>query len=87
MGNGKIDIRDGELIGWMADPYDASVSLPLMRNLAEAPEFDEEFPDHPLSRSRRILAQIEASARLADELKKLQPPSGPPPKRPWWRLR
>jgi len=93
LGNGSVTVNDGKVEGWSADPYDASIELPLMRNLAEDPSYDAQFPDHPLSRARRALAQLQGSLRLHDGLKGLPPfdgpsaaPPPPAPKLPWWRF-
>ena len=54
--NGAISVsKEGQIEGWMADPYDASVRTPLMGNRAEAKEYDARFPAHPLSRARGVL--------------------------------
>jgi hypothetical protein len=54
---------DGELIGWMADPYDPTHTGGIRRNRAEAPEHDVDFPDHPLTRVRVLLASARAALR------------------------
>ena len=41
------EVKLPTLEGWQADPYDPSFHAPLQRNLAEAEEYDAEFPDHP----------------------------------------
>ena len=76
-GDGTVTIDDGKLVGWQADPYDPGVQLPLMRNRAEDPAFDAQFPDHPLSRVRKAFAQIEGSLRLHDLLKAQPSFAGP----------
>jgi len=93
LGNGSVTISDGKVEGWSADPYDASIQLPLMRNLAEDSGYDAQFPDHPLSRARRAMTQLQTSLRLHDALRDLPPfdgpsaaPPPPAPKRPWWRF-
>ena len=78
----------GKVLGWSQDPYDRSVNAPLMRNRAEAEEYDWQFPDHPLSRLRAILGQVQSSLQIAPEIK-----SEPAftfargrVKKPWWKL-
>ncbi|HAH64652.1 MAG TPA: hypothetical protein DCL72_04065 [Rhizobiales bacterium] len=55
--------------GWMHDPYDPSIETPLTWNQSEAEIYDAEFPDHPLSRLRALMAHIEATLKLADEVR------------------
>jgi len=61
---------DGRIDGWMADPYDASVRGPFMRNRAEAQEYDARFPEHPLSRTRRVLDHIQATLTIESDLRR-----------------
>jgi hypothetical protein len=80
--------RPAEILGWSQDPYDRSVDAPLMRNRAEAEEYDSQFPDHPLSRLRAILRQVQGSLHIVAGIKS-EPaftfPSGRV-KNPWWKL-
>jgi hypothetical protein len=39
-----------------------------MLNLSEAEEFDAQFPEHPLSRKRKFLKQIEETIKIDDNL-------------------
>lgn len=91
------------IAGWMQDPYDPmtsaplTTSAPLMWNLAEDKQYDAQFPDHPLSRLRSVLRQVQPSLRLAPEVKDATPfvfvPSPPSTaasqqrERPWWKCR
>lgn len=59
-----------QLNGWCADPYDPSLKYPVMRNRADAPEFDEKFPDHPLSRARAFMKQVPARVTVSKNLRK-----------------
>jgi hypothetical protein len=70
-GEVRIDL-DGEgsqIVGWAQDPYDASFVAPLMRNRAEAEDYDARFPKHPLSRLRPVLNHIQNTLKVADEIK------------------
>ena len=71
MQSGVVRFPEGadQPAGWMADPYDPAIATPPGRNLSDDPEYDAIFPDHPLARVRRTLARIEATMRLAAELK------------------
>lgn len=43
---------------WMFDPYDKSWKRPYLMNLSEKEEYDEMFPDHPLSQCRKFVRLI-----------------------------
>lgn len=68
--NGKIKLNPEKqtVEGWMKDPYDESVHLPLMMNLSESEEFDSQFPEHPLSRMRKFLKHVEETIKIDDSL-------------------
>ena len=73
--NGVVDIDEstGELIGWEQDPYDPSYRGKFMRNQADDPKFDAEFPEHPLTKVRRYLKELEISIRIDPTLRGLHP--------------
>jgi len=50
--DGKIG-ANGE--GWVADPYDPTYMQGALMNLSEKEEYDEAFPNHPLSQARKIV--------------------------------
>jgi hypothetical protein len=79
---------DGSIIGWAINP-DRIVAEPSMAvNIAEDESLDAEFPDHPLSRVRRKLQQIEPTIRIADFVKQAAPFTGSSVKaapKPWWQ--
>ena len=58
---------------WASDPYDPSFKGAILRNLAEDEQYDALFPDHPLSRLRHYINQLEPTIRIADEVKKSAP--------------
>ncbi|NEX93459.1 hypothetical protein [Caulobacter sp. 17J65-9] len=58
---------------WLSDPYDTAEKGPLTRNLSEDRKYDEMFPDHPLSRARRTLAELEATVQLSPALQAAPP--------------
>lgn len=74
--------------GWMQDPYDPERTEGLARNLADDEQYDERFPDHPLSRARRFLRAVESGVTVAENVRGAPPFSGPvtAEKKPWWRL-
>ena len=43
---------------WFRDPYDPEFKKGFLMNLSEKPEFDEQFPDHPLSEARTLVKYI-----------------------------
>ena len=44
-----------------------------MRNLADDPQHDDLFPDHPLSKVRRYLGEISTELTVAPGISALQP--------------
>ncbi|CAB3803859.1 hypothetical protein [Paraburkholderia caffeinilytica] len=77
MGPPEIDEVTGELIGWAQDPYDPGYRAEFMRNQADDQKFDAQFPDHPLSKVRRYLAELESGVRVDPAIRGLQPFSYP----------
>ena len=51
-------LKKGEMRGWVKDPYDPQFDNIALFNLADNPQYDAQFPDHPLSRVRRKLTHI-----------------------------
>jgi hypothetical protein len=51
--NGKMNV-----IGWNEDPYDKNFKKGFLMNLSEKREFDEFFPNHPLSEARNLLKDL-----------------------------
>jgi hypothetical protein len=43
---------------WMFDPYDPSFKRPYLMNLSEQEQFDEHFPEHPLTQARRFINML-----------------------------
>ncbi len=41
-------------------------------NRTEEEQYDEEFPDHPLTKVRKLLAQLEQELVVRPELKKIR---------------
>jgi len=69
-GETSIDAATGALAGWLDDPYDRHEAGPMTRNRSERPEFDSQFPDHPLSRARNVLDHLERTVIVDDEIKR-----------------
>ena len=47
-------MKDG-LEGWAMDPYDSEYSKGLLMNISERSDFEEMFPEHPLSMARALV--------------------------------
>ena len=90
MESGEVEIDPDEpmMVGWLEDPYDRSLRGPMTRNKSEHPQYDEHFPDHPLSRARVVLDHLEKTLQVAEEVRS-RPPfeyrSAGPASRPWWK--
>lgn len=69
----SIDEETGLPIGWVADPYDPSLEYDVMRNLADDPKYDAQFPEHPLSRARDFVANLESITDVAEIVRDAQP--------------
>ena len=81
--------KDGGMANWAADPYDPDFQAAVLRNQAEDERYDEDFPDHPLSRLRRGLQDVEASLSFAESIKAAADFTPAPrrrTKKPWWRF-
>ena len=59
----------GAVLQWTQDPYDPEIQGPCLRNMADAPEHDAGFPQHPLSRVRKALQCLTQGIGLSPELK------------------
>jgi hypothetical protein len=87
---------DGPILrGWFQDPYDPTYTMGILRNQSEDPKYDDQFPDHPLSRVRRYLATIAQSITIDETVKNTPPFRGPATNgqgsaerhRSWWKRR
>ncbi len=58
MSKGDVTVENDKLQGWFKDPYDDAYTKGIMMNLSEKEEFDELFPDHPLSQARELVNYI-----------------------------
>jgi hypothetical protein len=79
MAAGVVRLDDqGRLQGWRADLYDPDCRGDIVRNLSEDERYDARFPDHPLSRLRRYLGQLELTIVVSADIRKAPPFTGPP---------
>ena len=60
----ELDAGAGKVKHWFKDAYDSNYDSRTVRSIADDGSYDVRFPDHPLSRIRRFLRQIEASFTL-----------------------
>jgi hypothetical protein len=58
------------VLKWAQDPYESDFEGPCLCNSADAPEHDEKFPQHPLTRVRFALRCLAQGVSLSAELKK-----------------
>ena len=54
----KDGIIKNNMDGWFSDPYDSKYKKGILMNLSENKKFDEMFPLHPLSETRKIIKDI-----------------------------
>jgi len=54
--------------GWAKDPYDETFTDGVLMNLSEDEQYDEKFPNHPLSRVRRYLKEIKQTISFDEKL-------------------
>ena len=66
----KIDEKTNKIIGWCTDPYDASLEYEVMCNQADSREYDNQFPDHPLSRTRKFMDELPNVVTMSDRFRK-----------------
>ena len=58
MNEGKLQMGENGIEGWLLDPYDAGFDRGIRMNLAEKEEYDEAFPTFPISVCRNFLKEI-----------------------------
>jgi hypothetical protein len=74
MSSGKFKM--GTFDGWAEDPYQPSFKGPALRNKSEDEKYDAKFPDHPLSRCRKTLANVIATIKIDEAVSKSAPFQG-----------
>lgn len=87
-GEVTIDVEAEQMQSWMQDPYDPLVTAPLARNRSEAEEYDARFPDHPLSRLRQALGQVQRTLKVGREAQqepRFEFRRPQPAQKPWWK--
>ena len=71
------DVPEDTPDGWFSDPYDPLFEGRTLRNLSDDPEWDDLFPDHPLSRCRAHLQMLEERISLKEEVRVAPAFTGP----------
>jgi hypothetical protein len=69
---------------WMVDPYNSEYDSIARYNLSDDEKYDENFPDHPLSRSRNYLKSVIDELVLSESL--FGYPKFSEIEKPWWKL-
>lgn len=54
----RIILTENGVTGWNCDPYDSSYTKGIPMNCSENAEYDELFPFHPLSETRRFIRSV-----------------------------
>jgi hypothetical protein len=70
----SIDEEAGKVTGFEEDLYDPQQRGPLVRNKAEREEYDEQFPQHPLSRLRACMQLVKDSLVFAPAVLEAEQP-------------
>lgn len=70
MSKGEISIGEEGYEGWAADPYDSEFKVGALMNKSEAVEYDEQFPNHPLSQVRQLLPKLEQEIHFSEAVLK-----------------
>jgi hypothetical protein len=69
-GSGQVTISKGKgIMGWSKDPYDPQLQDGFRANLADQEKYDSLFPNHPLSRLRQIMRELDKSLHVSEELR------------------
>jgi hypothetical protein len=56
----------GYVEGWFVDPYHAKYRGIVLRSVTDNEEYDQQFPDHPLTRLRSTLKTVRNSLQFLD---------------------
>jgi hypothetical protein len=79
---GKLEIEEfeepgssgeiGRIKGWFQDPYDSDYQGHILCSSSDDEKYDAQFPDHPLSKIRRYLMQIEETMRSEEPIASIE---------------
>ncbi len=72
MQEGIISVDETGYTGWFEDPYDPNFEggAGVLMNKSEATQYDEMFPEHPLSQCRKLMKEIAAQIQFKKEIGK-----------------
>jgi hypothetical protein len=70
--NGEVSIGKDGYENWSSDPYDSNYDKGTLMNKSEDPMYDVDFENHPLSKARKMLSQIETDIEFKAEIEKLR---------------
>lgn len=65
--------QTGKPTGWTKDPYDSDHDEAAQFNLSDQKQYDNNFPDHPLSKIRDYLTRLPEMLDVDSELKQYPP--------------
>ena len=68
-----ITTSDNGLINWSMDPYKPNYKGFTLMNRSEEAKWDVRFPSHPLTKSRKLMAEIEKGISFDQKLLDLKP--------------
>jgi len=63
-----ISVDENGYSNWFSDPYDSNFKGGLLMNKSEQDNYDNEFPNHPLTQARKLIKQIENGLKWTSEL-------------------
>lgn len=72
IGQVKLDEQTNQPLNWSADPYDATITGPGLRNRSEDETYDRRFPEDPLTKVRDTLRKIEKSIAFGPDVQPLK---------------
>ena len=68
----KISLGENGYEGWFYDPYDTELKEGVLMNKSEEEKYDQGFPEHPLTQSRKLISKIESEIIFGDTLAKIK---------------
>ena len=70
--NNELTLSGDNYLEWSKDPYKKEFSEGLLMNLSEQENYDSLYPNHALSKARKLLNSIESILTFDDELANLK---------------
>jgi len=70
--NNELTLSGDNYLEWSKDPYKKEFSEGLLMNLSEQEIYDSLYPNHALSKARKLLNSIESKLTFDDELANLK---------------